>query len=110
MMTEQIPVWASAIGIIVVAVRNELRELNSKRQHKETQEAVANVAVAVNGPLSESLHATAKALSHVATLSGLDEDIIAAMAARRRSEEHDRQNADIAEFRRIREEQMKGKI
>lgn len=105
---EQASSWGTLIGIILLAIRTELRTNTSLAAHKITQAAVATVVVAVNGPLTNSLWATSAALNRVANLTGENEDIVAALAARKRAEDHGAHVAAIEKFKRERDETIKG--
>jgi len=99
---ESIQAWTAVgtlLGVVLVAIRTELRGKAALAEHATTQKAVADVAATVNGPLGESLRATAAALTHVAHLTGIDTDILAAVAARKRAAEHLKQAAEIEAFK-----------
>lgn len=97
--TQALTSFGTMLGIIIVAIRTELRAKKALAEHKTTQQAVAKVETLVNGPLTASLRATSDALAHVAKLTGDDTDILAAIAARKRSDEHQEQSRAIAEFK-----------
>ncbi len=93
-----------AVGLLqgVSMFRAERREQRQLDAHEATQKAVEKVEHLVNGPLGESLKSTAAALLHVAHLTGSDADILAAVAAQKRSDEHASQSVILSEFKAAR--------